>query len=279
MQTHLITAAPCSYAIYALRHEQTKRVYIGSTSLLRDRLRLWFYAIEGRSKAYLPDKMTETLLAHGRVPIDWSWKILDDVLPADYDKYSKSIERPEWPLLARLQSQNPELMLNNPVSATRYDPNHIYPAQVTSRRGIQPLTHLAVRLGLKAGRKYQGMPPHSWYVDHRTIVPFGNPMVSFACYLLRSCKAMQPRSINPSPAAVEGLFAVWLRQVPTGALELGVPYTASDLAVTNGNAVNRMDDCISPTRGSLLVGTLQYAMPATVDAALAFPLPAGYTLT
>lgn len=239
LQKHLIESVPNVFAVYALKHEPTARIYLGSTNLLRDRLRWWLYAISNEaSAAEIPMRMREILLpvAFGRRAETWSYQIVDTTKPDRYNPHAKYDGRPEWPMVRRLNETNPHLLLNN---VRHLAPRQLRPVQVTSTKGPAPLTHLGKRLGLQVGTNpsqvFAELPPHSWHVDPRDITPWGSPSVPFASYLYRSLKAMQPVNRNPTSDAIAGLYVEWLSHVPASERETigSVPYTLDEALALN----------------------------------------------
>ncbi len=228
------------YGLYCLRHDPTRTIYLGSTTLLRSKLRWWAYSMmDPTTKAELPAKVKNLLASCGRDLAQWSWSLLSSAPPAGFQPNHKRANRPEWQLVSRLHETNPAVLLNSvPTHGTRFASSTI----VTSTRGTAPLTYLKTRLGLRRGRVPDTLPPHSWHVDPRQLGKWGSPFVSFASYLCRSMQAVSPKVMNPSGEAIASLYADWLAAVP-----------ASERTACE--------------RGEV---------PYTIDAALAVPVPRGY---
>lgn len=231
LQLRFIKAVPNRYAVYAIRHEPTARIYIGSTNALRDKLRWWFYALQKPSgKAQLPVKVLELLnTGMDADTLQWTYVILDQDKPDGYNPKAWIGQRPEWPLVRRLHETRPETLLNNVEHLTATGDTVQYEPRVTAM-GIQPMTYLGRKLGLRFGW-CEKLLPHSFKLDPRRITPWDNPEMSFACYLYRSCKAMSPPDKNPTEAAIEELYFWWLRHVPTSereAIDVAVPHTIDE---------------------------------------------------
>jgi hypothetical protein len=241
MQRHIQLTTPNikrthnGFAIYSLKYEPLAQIYLGSTALLRDKLYWWHHVISRRdTAATLPWRIADILKDRGNLPEAWSFSVLDTDRPERFNAKARGAERPEWPLVARLHATSPHLLLNNAAAVLR--PRRAPPL---TTRGPQPLTYLAIRLGLRKGPDYQAMPPHSWAIDPTDLGGSGSPMVPFALYLHRSAKA--ERSINPSPEAIAALYRKWLAHVPVSEREAA--------------------------------GTIT---PRSIDEALAVPVPRGY---
>lgn len=218
------TEVPNVYAVYALKHNPTARIYFGSTLYLRTKLCWWYNAIAApATSACLPEKMRNVLADHGHFPDAWSYAIVDTQKPAEYNPRAKDIHRPEWPLIERLtQTGNAHLVLNR----TWFGKEYKVVGYSGRRGGMAPSTYLAIKLGLRKGPLYSEMPPHNFKRDPTSLVPMSAPNVPFALYLHRSLAGMYIR--NPSPEAIAELYAKWLAGVPGSEREAvgnEVPYT------------------------------------------------------
>lgn len=207
---------PETYAVYCLRHDPTSKVYFGSTTNLQDRLTQWYYAIKApRTTAKVPTKVFNLLFAHGRNPQDWSYAIVDTIVPPKLNAKARADERPEWPCVLWALAKCPDLLLNDPHGGKRRRRR-----DDTSRpwgpRGVSPIRYLGVMLGIQPGQKYPQQPAHDRPVDLRKLPHASAPEVPFAVYLYRSMNYPRPRHMNPSPAAMQALYDEWLRHQPAG---------------------------------------------------------------
>lgn len=200
------------YAIYMLAHAPTARVYVGSTTLLRDKLVWWLYALTRPNAKGLPAKVTDLLAAHGHDAGAWHYKVLDWNKPERLNPKARGADRPEWPIVAKLASADPAMVLNTLDNATHSN-GKLVPAPKPSRKGIAPITHLGRRLGHLPGPKFEKRPEHSWKVQAFP-KPVRSPAtgVSFAAYLYRGCK--QAKLWNPHPNNVNEMYHHWASHVP-----------------------------------------------------------------
>lgn len=222
-----IKRAPDTYAVYVLKHQPTARVFFGSTTNLRSKMRWWYYAIQKHQpNSKLPLALFELLLPsdQGRFPEHWTFAVVDMQKPPGLKPLAWGQDRPEWPLVSRVYETSPRLLLNT-IDRRKAPRQH-----VQTFMGQQPLTYLGNKLGY--GKRSVILPatlqPHSFRLDMRKLQPACAHSVSFAMYLYRACLAMQPRSKHPSPQAIAELYATWLASVPMSEREAvgkQVPYT------------------------------------------------------
>lgn len=211
-------------AVYYLRHDPTRRFYIGSTMFLRDKLLWWNYALRTpESSAHLPVKMRDVLKQHGYQPVQWSYRVADIPMPERFNAKARLIHRPEWPKIQQLMESELGYLLLNTLMADK--PLHRVPAY-GRRGGMAPATYLAIRLGEKRGYAFAEQPPTKFGVQMVDLLPVGANRVPFALYLYRSLKASGV--YNPSGEAIAGLFDKWFADVPASEREAAgkaVPYT------------------------------------------------------
>jgi len=251
---HLVHNAPNTYALYSLKHLPTSRILLGSTFLLRDKLRWWHTIIVNpNAKGHRPLKMIELLGSYGRDPAHWGWLILNQTVPPGLTRHASRMLRPEWAYIKRLHETSPDLLLNN----YHTDPLWLHPVRATSRLGMSPRSYLAIRLGVKYGVRYEAQPPHSWRVDPRALEPLGFHDIGFPGYLLRQLKHKNVH--NPSAEAIVQSYTEWLSHVPVS---------------ERGAIILRGSDIVEvrPPSG------VPYTPPRTIDEALKVPVPPGWAV-
>ncbi len=204
-----------TYAIYCLRHDPTSKIYFGSTGDLAARLRQWYYTLENQTRAgNAPARFMNIFLTYGYKPVEqWSYAIVDQTVPAEgYKAGAPPLQRPEWPYVQWALANCPALVLNDP-SGLRRGPSKPHG---WGPRGMSPIKYLGIKLGIQPGVKHDTQPPHEFRVNPKVLLPVGSPAVPFALYLYRSMRRERPHNMNPSPAAMQALYTVWLAMQPAG---------------------------------------------------------------
>jgi hypothetical protein len=227
---------PQVYAIYAIRHEPSRMRYVGSTSNISQRLMNWYYLFEydpnavrkrkkAKTKVAMPALIAGLLIEHGRRASDWTYAIFDWNKPANYAPRGNSVDRPEYPYIQHMLAQAPHLLLNDPVGKNRGRPASAKRVVgAWGPHGVSPLRYLNVMLGYYPGFKWDKQPPCSRPVDPRVLVPFGAlEGVKFA-EALRRAMTVPPKHLNPTPAAIDGLYQKWRAAQPAG-FDTGLPGT------------------------------------------------------
>ncbi len=227
LNTANIETLPEEAGIYVLKHGPTGRLYFGSTTNLRARMRQWFYQIGNIEnanplKSSLPALIRVTLhggqtpywgAQHGHGTEQWRWlyKVIRLGVPDDFKPKGHVYSKPEWPLIEALARSRPELVLND------IRPPKGNTTTQRGNRGVSPLRYLRGRLGFDNFRYASGQPEHHHEVDPRKLpAGVGSTDVPFATYLLRSMTNCEgKKNLNPSPAAIQELFRHWRRYVPT----------------------------------------------------------------
>jgi len=214
--TGTLKALPETYGTYLLRHKPTGKVYVGSTDNLRKRLTNWSHAIRTHRATYKPPaSVLHLLVDQGRNVDDWQYKVVSTDRPAVFTRNAKPHNRPEYNIILMMQAQMPALLLNTPFDKVRRKPltNPQYP---WGPRGVSPLRYLGIKLGVQPGPRYDKQPPHERRIDARRLKAASSTAVPFALYLYRSMQFSNPRNMNPSPAAIQELYAEWLTEQPLG---------------------------------------------------------------
>ena len=188
--------------VYSLIHVSGK-LFFASTNNLRQRMRLWYYAIGNpETKVVIPPEVK--VLVAGLTQTErvaaWRYKSVGLPLQEKVQRNAAFDKRPEAAIVKVMLARHPEQCINVLPQ----------PGQKRLRRarlGQSPLNWLRYQLG-KSNRRGRAVLT-SWPADLRPLIPVGSPMVPFGEYLFRA--ALAAGSLSPSEGRIAELFNQWKR--------------------------------------------------------------------